>query len=249
VHTIGIYDFGITPDGAFYYVMELLDGLDLDTFVERFGPVPPPRTVHWLRQACHSLQEAHERGMVHRDVKPANLFVCRLGPDRDFIKVLDFGLVKSEPSPGDDATKLTQEGISFGTPGYMAPEMAMGSQDADARSDIYALGCLGYFLLTGEPVFHGDTPLATVLKHIQEEPTPPSSRSELAIPESLETLILACLAKDPARRPQSAEALAEALTRSLDSGEPWTARMATEWWELHLPQGAMQIPSPQATLS
>jgi serine/threonine-protein kinase len=230
-HTVNLYDFGVTEDGAFYYVMEMLDGLDLATLVERFGPLPAERVVHLIRGVCHSLGEAHGRGLVHRDVKPANIFTCRLGPDTDFVKVLDFGLVKSTGGEAGGATALTQEGSVAGTPAFMAPEMALGDGSVDGRADIYALGCVAYWLLTGQPVFAADTPVATLLKHVQDEPIPPSRRTELEIPADLDTVILACLAKDPAARPQTAEEL-EARLRACSVGE-WTKDMAEEWWKLH----------------
>jgi serine/threonine-protein kinase len=231
-HTIELYDFGVTDEGAFYYVMELLDGLNLKELVQRFGPVPASRAVHLLRQVCHSLGEAHDRGMIHRDIKPANIFVCRLGPDLDFVKVLDFGLVKARHDLGPAATELTMEGVVAGTPTFMAPEMAAGPE-IDGRADIYALGCVGYWLLTGQPVFEGDTALATVLQHVQSEPVPPSVRTELEVPEALEKVILACLAKDPAGRPQTAGDLDDALA-ACDAG--WGRERAEDWWQLHLAQ-------------
>ena len=230
-HTVSLYDFGVTDNGAFYYVMELLDGLDLATLVGRFGPLPAGRVVHLLRGVCHSLGEAHGRGLIHRDVKPANIFTCRLGPDMDFVKVLDFGLVKSTGEEAGGATALTQEGSVAGTPAFMAPEMALGDGSVDARADIYALGCVGYWLLTGQPVFAADTPVATLLKHVQEEPIPPSRRTELEIPGDLDEVILACLAKDPARRPQTAEELDARLATC--SVPPWTQNHAADWWKLH----------------
>ena len=159
-HTIDVYDFGVTEEGDFYYVMELLEGLSLERLVQEFGAVDPGRTVYLLRQVCHSLGEAHARGLVHRDVKPANIMVCRLGPDDDFVKVLDFGLVK-HTAAGQTVTMLSMEGTVVGTPGYMAPEIALGRADVDGRTDIYSLGCVAYYMLTGQPVFSGDTPVAT----------------------------------------------------------------------------------------
>ena len=229
-HTVELYDFGVTDDGAFYYVMELLDGLDLATLIERFGPLPAERVVHLLRQICHSLGEAHEHGLVHRDIKPANVFTCRLGPDLDFVKVLDFGLVKATGEKSGGATALTREGVVAGTPAFMAPELALGTE-VDGRSDIYALGCLAYWLLTAEPVFEGDTPVATLLKHVQEEPVAPSLRTETPIPADLETVVMACLAKDPADRPQTAAEL-DARLKECSVG-PWTGEQAEEWWRLH----------------
>jgi serine/threonine-protein kinase len=234
VHTIDVFDFGHADDGSFYYVMELLDGMDLDTLVKHTGSLPPGRVVSLLRQACHSLGDAHARGMVHRDVKPANLFVCRLGPDVDFLKVLDFGLVKSADGFGGDATKLTREGVTFGTPGCMPPEMAVGGRAIDARADVYGLGCVAYWLLTGVPVFVGETPLATVLHHVKTEPVPPSQRSEIAVPEALEAIVIDCLAKDPADRPQSAAALDRRLA-DCELPQPWTPADAAAWWSLHRP--------------
>ena len=245
VHSIDVYDFGITPDSSFYYVMELLEGQDMDSFVKHFGPLPPGRALHWLRQACHALEDAHGRGLIHRDLKPANLFICRLGPDCDFVKVLDYGLVKDSDRNAAE-TQLTRDGLAFGTPGYMAPEMAMGAGAADARSDIYALGCVGYFLLTGVQVFEGETPLATVLKHVKDEPLPPSQRSETPVPADLEGVIMACLAKEPGARPVSAATLADRLAACRDAAT-WSPRQAREWWDLHLPADpCVGLPRPAA---
>jgi serine/threonine-protein kinase len=237
-HTITLYDFGITQEGAFYYVMELLKGLNLDALVRRFGPIAPERAVDLLRQACHSLVEAHDRGMIHRDIKPANIYACHLGPDYDFVKVLDFGLVKSIGKVEVGAAELTAEGIATGTPAFMAPEMALGKQDLDGRVDIYCLGCVGYWLLTGQPVFESDTPMAMVVAHVQEKPVPPSQRTEREIPESVERVILKCLEKDPADRPQTADELS-ALLADCAFDESWTQKRAAEWWRLHLPDSEL----------
>ena len=196
-HTIDVYDFGVTEDGAFFYVMEFLEGLNLDAIVRRFGPVGPGRTIYLMRQVCHSLGEAHARGLIHRDIKPANIFSSRLGPDCDFVKVLDFGLVKETTDEGS-RPDATAPGGAAGTPAFMAPEMALGSPDVDGRADIYALGCVAYWLLTGQPVFKGTTPVATMLSHVREAPVAPSSRTETPVPAALDALILDCLAKDPA---------------------------------------------------
>jgi serine/threonine-protein kinase len=230
-HTVNVYDFGLTDEGAFFYVMELLDGVSLDELVRRFGPVPADRAVHLLRQVCHSLGEAHGTGLIHRDIKPANIFACRLGPDLDFVKVLDFGLVKHFDR---DVTQVTAEGVAAGTPAYMSPEVALGQAPVDGRADLYAVGCVAYFLLTGEPVFTGATPMATVLAHVQTEPVPPDRRTELPIPPALNAVVLACLAKDPAARPATAEELDRLLAASLD-GAAWTNDDAREWWQTHLP--------------
>ena len=179
----------------------------------------------------HSLGEAHSRGLIHRDIKPANIFMCRLGPDDDFVKVLDFGLVKHfEAAPS--GSMLTMEGVTAGTPGYMAPEIALGHAGVDGRADIYSLGCVAYYLLTGQPVFSGETPVATVLAHVQAQPVPPSERSEILIPSALDTLILECLAKEPGGRPATATVLAQRLAATV-SEDGWTEEDARQWWDLH----------------
>jgi serine/threonine-protein kinase len=240
-HTIALHDFGVTPEGAFYYVMELLDGLDLETLVRRFGPVPPERAIHLLIQACDSLAEAHATGLVHRDVKPANILTCHWGLKWDFVKVLDFGLVKTAWTMGDD-DHLTSEGTITGTPAYMAPEAALGGQAIDARVDLYGLGCVAYWLLTGERVFVGRTPVEVLMHHIKTPPIPPSERTGRPIPASLEALVLACLAKDPDERPASAEWLAARLAECETSGD-WTPARAHEWWDT-IRGGA--APTPQS---
>lgn len=233
-HTISLYDFGVSDEGAFYYVMELLDGLNLDVLVKRFGPISAERVVYLLRQVCHSLDEAHRNGLIHRDIKPANIYICRMGQDCDFVKVLDFGLVKSSRSRQEDITRLTHQGIAPGTPGFMAPEIAMSKANIDGRSDIYSLGCVGYWLLTAQSVFDGDTPLAMVMHHVQTLPIPPSERTELKIPEQLETIILSCLEKKLDDRPQSASELDKLLaTCPMDS--QWNNEKAVSWWNLHSP--------------
>jgi len=237
-HTIDVYDFGVTDDGAFFYVMEFLEGLNLDVIVRQFGPLTAGRAVYLLRQVCHSLGEAHARGLIHRDIKPANIFTSRLGPDCDFVKVLDFGLVKQTIDQGEATmTQLTGVGTAAGTPAYMAPEIAVGQQDVDGRADIYSLGCVAYWLLTGNAVFKRDTPLATILAHIRETPDPPSRRTEIPIPADLDALVLECLAKDPAARPATAEDVAARLDRVVT--EAWTANDARRWWALHGPLGAL----------
>jgi len=231
IHTIDIYDFGITEDGDFYYVMELLDGISLERFVERFGPMEPARVAFVLRQVCHSLDEAHAHGLIHRDIKPANIFLCRLGPDDDFVKVLDFGLVKHvQAAPG---TMRTGEGVTAGTPAYMAPEIALANA-TDGRADIYSLGCVAYYLLTGKPPFSKEGAMATVLAHVQEDPVPPSQRSEFDIPPALEALTLQCLAKDPAARPASAIELGARVAETV-APAAWPPEAARRWWDLHDP--------------
>jgi serine/threonine-protein kinase len=228
-HTIEIYDFGVTEDHSFYYVMELLDGLDLRRLIERHGPVSPRRAIHFLAQACHSLADAHESGLIHRDVKPANIFACRRGREEDFVKVLDFGLVKHADSKAMDV-QLTTVGTTTGTPAFMAPEAVYEADRMDARSDLYSLGCVGFWLLTGRLVFERDTPIQTLLSHLNDKPVPPSQRAQQPIPEELDRVILDCLEKDPSKRPASAEELGKRLQRCLVGTDPWTADEARAWW-------------------
>ena len=173
-HTIEVYDFGVTGDGHFFYAMEFLDGLDLQSLVQRFGPVPAERVVHLLIQACDSLADAHDHGMIHRDIKPANIFLCRLGPSRDHIKLLDFGLVQHDEAV-TQCGPLTEEGTTAGTPAYMAPETFVSENGVDNRSDIYALGCVAYWLAAGTLVFETDSSRAQIVEHVKTTPEPPST--------------------------------------------------------------------------
>jgi serine/threonine-protein kinase len=233
-HTVDLFDFGVAQNGAFYYVMELLDGLDADRLVRRFGPLPAERAIFVLRQICHSLSEAESCGLIHRDIKPANVFLCRYGEDHDFVKVLDFGLVKAFDDVTDPGPALTREHTVHGTPAFIAPEQALGRSDLDGRVDIYATGCVAYWLLTGHLVFTADTSMALLLHHVHTAPPPPSARAEQVIPEALDQLVLACLAKDPAARPQSARELSTRLGEINGTGE-WTEARAREWWARHQP--------------
>jgi len=230
-HTIQVFDFGVTTDKTFYYVMELLAGRDLQTLVREFGPVSAERAVFLLRQVCHSLGEAHARGFVHRDVTPSNIYVCRMGLDYDFVKVLDFGLVKfggrgSLEPPSTDRSRAT------GTPAFMAPEIVLGGE-VDQRADVYAIGCVAYYLLTGQPVFEADNPADMFLRHLQASPIRPSERTEMRIPPELEALVMACLEKDPRQRPQDAAAVLDWLRRCPIAG-CWDHESARTWWERHL---------------
>jgi serine/threonine-protein kinase len=233
-HTVEIYDFGLSKDGTFFYVMELLEGIDLDTLVKQYGPIPAERVVHILRQVCHSLDEAHEAGLMHRDIKPANLFICRYGRDRDFVKVLDFGLVKKRHTTEDDQGDLTQHGTAVGTPSFMAPEMLSDGGLVDGRADIYAVGCVAYWLLTGLLVFEGSSAMAVIVKHARDIPDSPSARSEMDIPPALEQIVMDCLEKEPENRPQSASDLAIRLDQ-LNLPESWTDDCAATWWEMRIP--------------
>jgi eukaryotic-like serine/threonine-protein kinase len=237
-HTVELFDFGVAENGAFYYVMELLDGLDTEALVRRFGPVPPGRAIHLLRQVCHSLTEAQACGLVHRDIKPANVFLCRYGQDLDFVKVLDFGLVKAVDGRGEAGAGLTAENMVQGTPAFIAPEQALGDP-VDGRADIYATGCVAYWLLTGQYVFTAETPMGLVMKHMQTPPTPPSASTDAPIPRALDELVLSCLAKDPANRPQSARELSHRLGE-IEGASAWTQERARDWWTTHqasLPMG------------
>jgi serine/threonine-protein kinase len=234
-HTIQVFDFGMTNDGHFYYVMELLSGRDLESLVREFGPLPADRAMFLLRQICHSLADAHARGLVHRDIKPANIYTCRMGLEFDFIKVLDFGLVKIKSREfSQDTTMTTVENRTTGTPAYMAPEVILGDVDVDRRADVYALGCVMYYLLTGQLVFEADTPMKMLMQHVQATPVPPSQRTELVIPEEVDELVLACLEKDPNRRPQHAQDLFR-IACGCGSCNSWTRDASRLWWEQHLP--------------
>jgi len=230
-HTIYLYDFGVSQSGQFYYVMELLDGISLQTLVTKYGPQPSGRVRAILRQICRSLDEAHGLGLVHRDLKPSNVMLCKLALTYDFVKVLDFGLAKCAAC--EDLTQLTMDGTAAGTPAYMAPEVALGETRVDGRLDIYAMGCIAYFLLTGALVFDDPNPMAMALKHVQAKPVAPSARSELPIPADLEEVVMRCLEKKPDDRPASVREVA----RLLDACDlpPWNEEAAAAWWEHHLP--------------
>ena len=233
-HTVDLFDFGVADNGAFYYVMELLEGLDADSLIRRFGPVPAERAIFLLCQICHSLSEAESCGLVHRDIKPANIFLCRYGEDSDFVKVLDFGLVKAFDEPDVVGPALTRENVVHGTPAFIAPEQALGRAALDSRVDIYATGCVAYWLLTGQLVFTAENTMGLLLHHIHTPPVPPSTRTELAIPPALDELVLSCLAKNPADRPQSARELSQRLSQT-DGLPRWTQDRAREWWDRHQP--------------
>ena len=229
-NTIELYDYGVAADGTLFYVMELLEGYDWQTLVERFGPLPPERAVHLLTQACDSLAEAHDHGLIHRDIKPSNLFVCQLGVTSDVVKVLDFGLVRRE-LPGPAEPRLTNPEMPAGTPHFLPPEIIEAGA-IDQRTDLYALGCVGYWLLTGTSVFEGNSPLPILFKHVSEVPVPPSVRVGHPIPPGLERLVLDCLAKDPRHRPRDAREVRRRLGE-VDLTAPWTKARADAWWAAH----------------
>jgi tRNA A-37 threonylcarbamoyl transferase component Bud32 len=225
-NTITVYDYGRTAEGIFYYAMEYLDGLTLNQLVKQYGAQPEGRVIAILRQVCGSLAEAHTIGLVHRDIKPANIFLTQRGGVADFVKVLDFGLVKSLDAEG---VELTMAEATLGTPLYMSPEAVEHPNTVDARSDLYSLGAVGYFLVTGQPLFEWLT-LGEVLMHqVKDMPLPPSERLGKPVSPDLEQLLMRCLAKNPATRPVNARELDEALARCRSNGD-WTREMAEEWW-------------------
>jgi serine/threonine-protein kinase len=247
-HTVQLYDFGVIDDGTLYYVMELLDGMDLDTMIDRFGAVPAERAIHLLLQVCASLDDAHKNGLVHRDIKPANIVVSRIGTAWDFVKVLDFGLVKLEGARQSEASlKLTDESNVSGTPGFMAPEVVLGTA-SDHRVDIYSVGCVAYWLVTGKLVFEGPGAVKVMSDHIHTPPEPPSRRSPLPIPPELDRLILECLEKDPTKRPESAAVLRGRL-QAIPVAAPWTHESAEKWWSSNLPGRASARPVADIVLS
>jgi len=228
-----------------YQLVELLAGRDLEGLVREFGPVPADRAIFLLRQVCHSLADAHARGMVHRDIKPANIYVCRMGLEYDFVKVLDFGLVKVRNRTMAADTLLTLEHTTTGTPAYMAPEIIVGEAEVDRRADVYALGCVAYYLLTGQLVFEAETPMKMMMQHVHARPVPPSERTELRIPRELDDLVLACLEKDPNARPQDAEELFR-MAVGCKACESWNQNSARSWWQTHLPEltGPLTLTEP-----
>jgi transcriptional regulator with AAA-type ATPase domain len=230
--TVSLYDFGVSEDGAFYYVMELLQGLDLQHMVEQFGAMSPARVAVLLMHACHSLAEAHASSLVHRDIKPANLFICKLGLEVDVLKVLDFGMVSGGKSLED--TRLSVADEIYGTPDYISPEGAMGAKNLDGRADIYSLGCVAYWMLTGQVVFEAPSALTAMIKHIQETPIRPSLRAGRDIPCELEELVMLCLAKRPDNRPTALELLDGLQASRLH--EEWDDRRARAWWMEYLPR-------------
>jgi serine/threonine protein kinase len=229
-HTVAIYDYGRTPEGVFYYAMEFLDGIDLQTLVERYGPQSAPRVIHILQQICSSLYEAHSLGLVHRDIKPANIMLNRRGGEPDVVKVLDFGLVKAL----DDGKQvsMTQQSALTGTPLYMSPEAIQMPNTVDARSDIYAVGAVGYYLLTGAPVFEAETVMELCRKHVDVLPIPLAERTRLPIPPALENAIMACLDKSRAKRPQTARDLAMMISHC-DEATQWSVEDSDAWWGRH----------------
>jgi eukaryotic-like serine/threonine-protein kinase len=243
-NTVAIYDYGRTPDGVFYYAMEYLDGLSLEQLVERYGPQPAGRVIHILLQATGALAEAHGLGLIHRDIKPANILFCERGGAPDTVKLVDFGLVKNlAPSENPE---LTHAGAITGTPLYLAPESILDPAGVDHRVDLYALGGVGYFLLTGQPPFLGRSVLEICGHHLHTAPEPPSERLGERLPADLEALVLRCLAKKPEDRPRDAQALHDALLECQEAS-PWSLAEARAFWQQFrassAPSGAPARPS------
>jgi eukaryotic-like serine/threonine-protein kinase len=239
-NTITIYDYGRTGEGIFYYAMEFLDGFSLDVLVQRFGPQPDGRVIQILLQVCGSLVEAHTAGLIHRDIKPANIMLTRRGGVCDFVKLLDFGLVKAVDS--EKMRTLTAADAITGTPLYIAPETVLDSNGTDARSDLYSLGAVGYFLLTGRPVFDTGGVMEIMKAHVDKKPIAPSKRLARPMSRELEQLILMCLEKMPQDRPQSAAEMAERLA-GCSAAQPWSAADAESWWRQYQPTVAAGPPS------
>jgi eukaryotic-like serine/threonine-protein kinase len=231
-NSVAIYDYGRTRDGIFYYAMELLEGTDLEHLVAEHGPQPAARVVHVLTQVCGALAEAHDLGLVHRDVKPANILLSPRRNEHEVAKVVDYGLVKSIES--QEQTAVTAVNTIFGTPLYLSPEAILTPQEVDGRSDLYALGAVAWFLLVGRPVFPGKSVVEVCAKHLHESPVPPSAALGRTVPRDLEAIVLACLEKDRAARPQTARALRALLSTCGTDGQ-WTSEQASEWWESRAP--------------
>jgi hypothetical protein len=245
-NTVAIYDYGRTPEGLFYYAMEYLSGIDLDRLVREFGPQPEGRVIHILRQACGSLAEAHGIGLIHRDIKPANLVLTHRGGVCDVVKVLDFGLVKpAQPN----LTKPAGAQAVVGTPHFMPPEAIERPDFVDGRSDLYSLGAVGYWLLTGKTLFDGESIEGLLVQQVKDEPSQPSARLGRTTSTDLETIIMRCLAKSPDQRPPNAEAL-EAALAGCAAARTWTLAKAEEWWRAnHIPtQAPPKTAMPEKTL-
>jgi serine/threonine-protein kinase len=244
-NTVEIYDYGRTDEGTFYYVMEYLPGLSLQELVDRHGPLPPGRIIYLLRQACDALREAHQMGLIHRDLKPPNIFAALRGGRFDVAKLLDFGLVK--PTKTEESPVVTREGTVTGSPLYMAPEQVMRTHSPDPRTDIYGMGAIAYFLLTGRPPFVGSDAMAVMVAHARDPVVPPS-RVRPDVPDDLEKVVLRCLEKDPDLRFQDAESLARALASCADAAS-WSARQAAGWWQAHEPSISTQEPGTASRAS
>jgi serine/threonine-protein kinase len=244
LNTVQIYDYGYADDGTFYYAMEYLPGLTLQQLVQRYGPIPPARAIYFLRQVCGALGEAHARHLLHRDIKPANVIACERGGVFDVAKLLDFG-VASRFGLDTHADTLTRDGALVGTPAYMSPEQIRGDSALDARSDIYSVGAVGYFLVTGHPPFERSTAVQVLMAHVHDQPAPASSLHP-DVPADLEAALMRCLAKAPVDRFPDAESLEQALSRC-DAAAVWTPAAAKAWWQIHDAADAAGAVTPLAS--
>jgi serine/threonine-protein kinase len=241
-NTVEVYDYGRTDDGTFYYVMEYLPGQNLESLVGRNGPLPPARVIHLLRQVCGALREAHAIGLLHRDIKPSNIIACERGGVHDVVKLLDFGLVQSI-GLADVSPRLTTQGTILGSPQYMSPEQARGRSDLTPASDIYSVGGVAYFLLTGHSPFVRETVMELLIAHATDRVEPPRSvRPD--IPADLEAVVLRCLEKEPSQRFADVAQLERALARCGVADE-WTEGMAAEWWREHGETVSVRRPTPE----
>jgi serine/threonine-protein kinase len=231
-HTVSLYDFGVSVDGTLYYVMELLEGTDLQTLVGDHGPLPAARVIHILRKVCASLGEAHRRGLIHRDIKPSNIMLCQRAFEHDFVKVLDFGLAKYQTQE-----ELGQGDKIVGTPAYIAPELALGNVEPDRRADLYALGCVAFWLLAGRPVFEATSAMGMVVAHVEHAPPSLGEHVDGPLPDGLAALVESCLAKNPDDRVADAADLDEMLAE-IATQAPWSQRDAVEAWESSTPSTA-----------
>jgi serine/threonine protein kinase len=229
-NTVAIYDYGRTPEGLFYFAMEYLGGIDLDQLIRQFGPLPEGRVIHILRQVCGSLSEAHHIGLIHRDVKPANIILTRRGGVGDLVKVLDFGLVKAvRPGPTD----LAGASAVVGTPHFMSPEAVERPESVNIHSDLYSLGAVGYWLLTGKTLFDHDTVEGLLARQVKDTPPPPAERLGQSLSPDLAGILMRCLAKLPEQRPPSADALDQAFAACASAGT-WTPLDAEKWWRSNM---------------
>jgi len=244
---VTVHDYGRTVEGSFYFAMELLDGMDLEKLVGADGPQPPERVIHIVRAVARGLHEAHHVGLVHRDIKPANVFVCRRWGEPDAVKVLDFGLAKNHEDP---RASVTARDVVLGTPLYISPEALNGASPVDARSDIYSLGAVAYYMLTGEPVFTGHSLVEVCARHLHSTPVAPSERLGRPVPADLEAVVLRCLAKSAADRYPSAAELERALAVCAVAND-WSADRAQDWWRQHggAPAPVRELASPGRTVA
>jgi len=244
-YTVRLFDYGVSRDGVFFFVMELLDGLDLQSLVEHWGPQPVGRVVYLLKQICSSLAEAHDKQLVHLDIKPANVFLCRQGDEADVVKVLDFGLARIHEGPRERGAEPDRDEMIAGTPAYMAPERGMGRTDVDGRADIYSVGCVAYWLLAGCTVFATESPTVMLRQHVETAPVPPGQTAGIALPPEMDALVMRCLSKDRADRPQDPRELRALLDEiPVPAGQRWTPAEIRGWWMAFEAHASKMVTAP-----